>query len=531
MSVLSEYIFSSTNIVVIGFFALFLYAGCSSVVVNIKDIDPKHLPKGREIPSFIPQDTTLGKVYAKELEAHKGESGALLLDDGTQALLHRVALTRMAQKSIFLQSYIYKDEIASKIFMHELWKAANRGVQVRILIDDNGLDSDFSDIITLDSHPNIEVKIFNPYKNRSRFLRYPEMVYDFNRINHRMHNKIFVVDDIALIIGGRNVADDYFDNNTHLNFTDTDVVFVGEVAKSATKSFMAYWDYERSIPATLLPSKRSMKSYLKEIKAISQRIATQPSGFIKYDTTIRSFVQQYTTKRFDMAWGRAVFIADAPDKIEKIHQRRPITDALKQIFSRTKSDVYIAAAYLVPGKHALGDLSSLKNRKISINVLTNSLASTDSLVVYAAWERYRDNFLKNGVRVYEYQYEGKNKKNGRKKSGVRGKLSSGASLHSKTIVFDERITWVGSFNLDQRSSNLNTESVVIFENSEFAKKTKANIQAEMSDAWELWSVDGETFWRGYNKDGVFEIHNTPPNANIFLRLFNVLAKILPEDQV
>ena len=207
-----------------------------------------------------------------------------------------------------------------------------------------------------------------------------------------------------------------------------------------------------------------------------------------------------------------------------------ITDALKQIFARTKSDVYIAAAYLVPGKHALGDLDMLKSRAISVNILTNSLASTDSFVVYAAWERYRDYFLKNGVRVYEYQYEG-NKKNSRKKSGVRGKLSSGASLHSKTIVFDERITWVGSFNLDQRSSNLNTESVVVFDNPEFAKKTKAHIREEMADAWELWSVDSEVFWKGYNKDGVFEIHSAPPNASLFLRFFNLLAKILPESQI
>lgn len=526
MTLISEYIFSTTNIFVIGFLVLFLYAGCSSVVVNVRDIDPKTLPKGQEIPTFFSDETTLGKVYASELRSRKGESGALLLADGTQALLHRVALTRMAQKSILLQSYIYKDELTSKIFMHELWKAANRGVQVRILIDDNGLDSDFSDIITFDSHPNIEVKIFNPYKNRSRILRYPEMVYDFNRINHRMHNKIFVVDDIALIIGGRNVADDYFDHNTHVNFTDTDVMFIGDVAQAATKNFMAYWNYERSIPATLLPSKRSMKHYIKDIKAISQAIQAQPSDFIKYDNTIKAFVHRYTTKQFDMAWGRAIFIADMPDKIEKTHQKRPITDALKQISAHTTSDIYIAAAYLVPGKHALGDLRIFQDKNVSVNVLTNSLASTDSLVVYAAWERYRDTFLKNGVRVYEYQYEGK-----KKKSGVRGKFSSGASLHSKTIVFDERITWVGSFNLDQRSSNLNTESVVVFENVEFAKKTKANIKAEMADAWELWSVDNKTFWRGYDKDGVFEIYDTPPNANIFLRLFNVLAKILPEDQV
>ena len=289
---------------------------------------------------------------------------------------------------------------------------------------------------------------------------------------------------------------------------------------------MKYWEYERSIPATLLPSKRSMKNYIKEIEAISEKIATQPSGFLKYDETIKAFMQDYITKQFDMAWGKAMFIADTPDKIDKANPNRPITDALKQIFAHITKDVYIAAAYFVPGKHTIGDLQSLQDRNIHISVLTNSLASTDSLVVYAAWERYRDIFVKNGVRVYEYQYEGK-----KKKSGVRGKLRSGASLHSKTIVFDERITWVGSFNLDQRSSNLNTESVVVFENPSFAKKTKANIQEEMADAWQLWCIDDKIFWKGYNKNGEFEIHQKSPNANILLRFFNVLAKVLPEDQV
>ncbi|RDU54613.1 phospholipase [Helicobacter sp. MIT 00-7814] len=528
MTFISQYLFSTTNIFVVFVLCLFVYAGCSSVVVNIKDVDKSKITKSISIEPFNPQETLIGQVYAKELEENKNKSGAMLITDGTQALLHRTALTRIAQKSIYLQSYIYKDEISSKVFMYELWKAANRGVKVRMLIDDNGLDSDFSDIITLDSHPNIEVKIFNPYKNRSKVLRYPEMIYDFNRINHRMHNKIFVVDELALIIGGRNVADNYFDNNAKTNFADTDAIFLGQVAKEASENFLLYWQYERSIPAYLLPSKRTMKNYQKDISKAVTKLKTYSDEHAKYEELLSEFLTRYKNKEFALAWGNAKFLADSPLKVENPNIERPISNALREIFLHTTDEIYVAAAYFVPGKHMTKGLEELKNRGIRLNVLTNSLASTDSLVVYGAWERYRDHLARAGVAVYEYQYEGK-----KKNAGLRSKLNSsaGASLHSKSIVFDERITWIGSFNLDERSRSLNTESVVVFDNAEFAQKTKRDIQEQMADSWRVWSIDGKTYWKGYNKDGVFEIHTSEPNANFLLKAASFISKILPEDQI
>ncbi len=195
--------------------------------------------------------------------------------------------------------------------MHEVWLAAQRGVIVKMLIDDNGLDSDLSDIIALDSHPNIEVKIFNPYKNRSRILRYPEMVFDFNRINHRMHNKLFIADDIALIIGGRNIADNYFDQNNNVNFVDTDVLFMGKVAKDARDSFYTYWDFHRSIPVALLP----LKSPLKKFKASIEKLKANPE-WEHYEREINTLSQKYERKDFKVHWGNANFIADNPRKIE-----------------------------------------------------------------------------------------------------------------------------------------------------------------------------------------------------------------------
>lgn len=508
------------------FIAFFMFVGCAQGVINLNDVHKDSLQSSLKIESFEPSQTHIGKIYSEEITKNNGKSGALLIQDGSQALIHRSALAKMAQKSILLQSSIYRDELSSRVLMRELWLAANRGVKVRLLIDDNGLDSDFSDIIALDSHPNIEVKIFNPYKNRSKFLRYPEMIYGFSRISRRMHNKIFVVDDIALVIGGRNIADEYFDGNTDINFTDTDVIFIGPVVQKAVENFNEYWAYERSIPAYLLPSKRSMKKYEEDIAKTIDTLEN-PKEFEQYNHLVNEFVEDYNDKKFPILWGSATFIGDKPQKIEQELESNPIYDTLKDIFASTKNDVYIAVSYLVPGKKSLALIDSLKERGVQTYILTNSLASTDLLVVHSAWESYRKKFVKNGVKVYEYHYHGK-----KERSGLRGKLKkTNVSLHSKTIVFDERITWVGSFNLDPRSVSLNTESVVIFDNPQFALALKKMIQSQMRESWEVVEFGGSIHWRGYNNLGEYEIHSSSPNASILLRVVNVLAKILPEKQI
>ena len=257
--------FSSTNIALLCLICLFIFAGCSSIVASTKDIKDPLALQSNPTPVFDPVLTAIGMPYQNKLKQNPTITGGMLVSDGLDAFLHRAYLARMAEKSIVLQTYIYKNDLASRILMHEIWLAAQRGVIVKMLIDDNGLDSDFSDIIALNSHPNIEVKIFNPYKNRSKILRYPEMVFDFNRINHRMHNKLFIVDDIALIIGGRNIADNYFDQNHHINFVDTDVLFIGNVAMEGKKNFYEYWNFHRSIPVSLLKFKTPLKKVLKRI--------------------------------------------------------------------------------------------------------------------------------------------------------------------------------------------------------------------------------------------------------------------------
>lgn len=517
MHFLQSFAFSSTNIALIALICLFIFAGCSSIVASTKDIKDTNMLTSRPVPDFDPLETRVGIPHTNMLKNNLHITGGVLLNDGFDAFFSRAYLARMAEKSIILQTYIYRNDIASRILMHEIWLAAQRGVIVKMLIDDNGLDSDFSDIIALDSHPNIEVKIFNPYKNRSKILRYPEMVFDFNRINHRMHNKLFIVDDIALIIGGRNIADNYFDRS-EVNFTDTDALFIGRAALDAKYNFYEYWDFHRSIPVSLLP----LKTPLKKFQASIDKFKEHPQWY-RYEEEIQDLIDKYKHKTF--YWGNAHYIGDKPQKIQDKDTPKPITEALIEIINHTRDNLYISAAYLVPGNDGMKTINTLLASGVEVQILTNSLASTDSLVVYAAWERYRGALIKNGAKIYEYQYLGKGK------SRLRDKFAkSKSSLHSKSIVFDDTVAWIGSFNLDPRSIYLNTECVVVFDNPQFAKALKDDLIEDMESAWRVYVDNGKTHWEGEHEGSIQNL-TYPPDTNVWTRILKTISKILPENQI
>ena len=504
---------------------LFLLAGCASVVPSTRDIKTPLESKGFGVYNRL--DSPLALPYLKEL-AQEGTSGAMLVSDGSYALLHRAHLVRQAKFSLEIQTYIYKNDIASRVLMHEIWQAANRGVLVKILVDDNGLDSDYSDIITLNNHPNIEVKIFNPYRNRIKLFRLPEMVFHFNRINRRMPNKLFIADGIALIIGGRNIADNYFDNKLDVNFSDTDAFFIGDVAVQARKSFKRYWEYHRAIPVEFLPSKRKMKKFMKNYNEMVSDLEVDSSEWERYSHAMEDVEKQYENRVNAMYWGHAYLVADDPEKIDAKNPASKIYEELQRILADTNDSIYISSAYLVPGKRGLAQMQDAIEKGINLYVLTNSLSSTDSLPVYAGWERYRDKLVKMGAEVYEYR-------KGAGKIKVRGRMTSGASLHSKTLVFDNKISWIGSFNLDPRSSIINTEVVAIFDNEEFAKETTKLIHIDMQRAWHLELDKRKIKWCARsdpNGEGIEDMCvSRSPDTSLWLRFLNILMRIFPENQI
>lgn len=502
---------------------IILIASSATVIYSTKNLPRDYKNKISSkiiVPPFNILNTPISTVYKDELMQNPKKSGAMLIKSGKVAFLHRIALVRMAKYSIELQTYIYENDVTSRILMHELKLAADRGVKVRIIVDDNGLSSDTSDIMILNYHPNIQVKVFNPYKYRSKVLKYPQFLFNISRLNYRMHNKLFIVDGSAVIIGGRNVASNYFDDSADMNFSDTDVLFIGKLAQDALGSFDEYFSYHKSIPVDVFPNHNNPKELDDLVQDIVSKSVYYQQEKEIFNEAVNLFIESFNAKKFPIYWGNARLIADSPKKAEGGEQVSPIIDALDGLWKETKKSIYISAAYFVPGKNGTANLIKGAKNGIDINILTNSLSSTDATVVYSGWDRYRDDLIKNGIKVYEFRNEGYK---------VYNRHNSGASLHSKTIVVDDKISWIGSFNLDGRSAIYNTEVIAAFFNVDFAKILRQAMEQDMSEyiSWRLYDDNGKIKWKT-NRDGK-EIRAThSPDTTLLKRFTTFLLKVIPE---
>lgn len=482
---------------------------------------------------YDPYETPIAQCYASELAANSDISGATLIEDGLSAFVVRAAFARMATKTIDLQTYIYSNDFSSKVLIGELKKAADRGVKVRILLDDYGTKSDIVDVMLLNQHPNIEVKVFNTVRNRSKILYYPQFLTDFNRLNSRMHNKLFIVDNVAYITGGRNVGSNYFYPETASNFSDTDVLFIGDMTRYATQSFNEYWQHHLSIPADVFPKAKS-KSALRKLERDFQEIQRESADGIKqYNNIIMLAQDAYKHKKFDFSWGRGKFLADPPEKVEmsmdeKEQYRGDIIKALQHLWNKTNDSVYMSAAYFVPGQGGLEHILREEDSGVHMTIVTNSLASTNAPTVYAKWEKYREQLIKSGADVYEFMVSAENLRG--KEHDRERKQSSFSVLHSKTMVFDDDISWIGSFNLDPRSAYYNTENVAIFESRDFAKKLRDMIISDTKTSWRVTlDKNNNPVWTGMRPgDTKPRTHKCAPDTSLMRRLWKSICNLVPE---
>lgn len=481
---------------------------------------------------YDPMETPIAQCYIDELRAGDDISGATLIEDGLSAFVVRSAFARMATKTIDLQTYIYSNDFSSKVLVGELKNAADRGVKIRILVDDYGTKSDIVDVMLLNQHPNIEVKVFNTVANRNRFLYYPQFMMDFNRLNSRMHNKLFIVDNVAYITGGRNVGSNYFYPETASNFSDTDVLFLGDMTKYATDSFNEYWNHHLSIPASVFPkakSKKAMRRLEKQFDEIQRKSAEDVR---RYNTIISMAQREYKQKKFDFSWGHGKFLADPPSKVEmtmaeKEAYRGEIMQALMALWDKTHDSVYMSAAYFVPGQGGLEHMMKEENSGVHLTIVTNSLASTNAPTVYAKWEKYRKQLIESGADVYEFMLSAENLRG--KEHDRERKQSSFSVLHSKTIVFDDSISWIGSFNLDPRSAYYNTENVAIFDSPEFASKLRDMIIGDTKTSWRVSMENGSPRWTGQRKfDTAPRTYKRSPDTTIFRRIWKSICSLVPE---
>lgn len=508
--------------------------GCTTVPTDTHDNRLNHyVPKiTADDFNYDPMQTPIAQCYINELTNGTDISGATLIDDGISAFVMRAAFARMATKTIDLQTYIYSNDLTSKVLIGELKSAADRGVKVRILLDDYGTKSDVADVMLLNQHPNIEVKVFNTVRNRSRFLFLPQLFMDFNRLNSRMHNKLFIVDNVAYITGGRNIGSNYFYPETSANFSDTDVLFVGAMTKYATKSFDEYWNHKLSIPASVFPKAKTKRAIQKLERKFDE---IQNSGAVEkrlYNTVISLAMREFKQHKLDFSWGHGTFIADPPSKVEmtmaqKEAYRGEIIKTLQDLWSKTNQSVYLSAAYFVPGMGGLEHIRREENSGVHVTIVTNSLSSTNSASVYAKWEKYRKELIKSGADVYEFMLSAENL---RAQKHGRARQARGFSvLHSKSIVFDDKISWIGSFNLDPRSAYYNTENVAIFKSPEFAAKLRDMIIDDTKTSWHV-TIDGDDVrWDGQRRtDTAPHTYYHSPDTTIFRRIWKNICKLMPE---
>ena len=446
--------------------ALVLTAAFASGCATLRTDLPK--PVSTAPPPVADSPST--RYVQSETTAHGTDSGFRPLTSNTNALMSRVVLIDHAQHTLDLQYYIFDNDATGRLIAQRILAAADRGVRVRILLDDLDIEGHQHDNVLdgLDAHPNIEVRLFNPFKfrNRSIFSKAGQFLVDGKRLNRRMHNKAFIVDGMQAIIGGRNIGDAYFDAGDQVHFNDLDVLVIGPVVPSISAMFDAYWNAESAYPVTAYTTVAATPENLANLRVA---LAKDARAFAESDYAQALSDELPNGPSADRKgrwfWGPATLIADDPRKVQPKSDgsTRLIAPELREMLDGSTREALLISPYFIPGENGVKYLDALVQRGVTVKVLTNALAATDEPEVHAGYSRYRIPLLEGGVDLFELKpIPGKPSK---RSYGS----SSGESLHAKSMIVDRRRVFVGSMNLDPRSRKLNTEMGVIVDCPDLAE--------------------------------------------------------------
>jgi putative cardiolipin synthase len=470
-------------------------------------------------------DTRLGKSIAPMAAAHPGRSGIYPLSDAHDAFAARVLLARAAERTLDVQYYIWHHDRSGMLLFKALREAADRGVRVRLLLDDNntsGLDATLS---ALDAHPNIEVRLFNPFATRR--LRALGYLTDFSRLNRRMHNKSFTADNQATIVGGRNVGDEYFGASTEsAMFVDLDVLAVGPAVRQVSDDFDRYWASDSSYPVDRLlpPVDATQKA---ELEAAGARMEREPAS-AAYLAAVREspFVRRLMERQLALEWAATRMVSDDPAKgLGGGAPETAVSSKLRMIVGEPGADVQLVSAYFVPTEAGVASFSALAARGVKIRVLTNSLEATDVAAVHAGYAKRRKALLQAGVALYELRRLS-GPAEARSAGGMMG--SSASSLHAKTFSVDGSRIFVGSFNFDPRSARLNTEMGFVIDSQALAQRIDTLFEHRVPDtAYEVrLGQNGQLYWIERH-GGAIERYDTEPGASLWRRAGVAILSVLP----
>lgn len=487
------------------------------------------LPKdGERTPSTALKNTggtALAAAVRPRVAAHPGQSGLHELPVGEEALAARLVLADAAQRSLDVQYFIWNKDMAGKVLLEHLFRAADRGVRVRLLLDDLGTMPGDRELLAIDGHPNIEVRMFNPVALRSPRLL--GMVADFGRINKRMHNKSFTADGHVSIVGGRNIGDEYFEANAVMNFADLDVAVIGPVVREVSDQFDLYWNNQSAIPMAALARQNTTPEQFAKKRAalIAYHESAKASAYAR-SLRESEFARQLRNRNLSYYWGKATIVNDHPDKVATSADKTEthLAPQLRELADKTKRELFLISPYFVPGKKGVELLAGVHQRGVRVVVITNSLASTDGVPVHSKYQLYRKPLIESGVELYEIKPTAgaQLKRRFREPAG-----SSTGGLHAKTFAFDRRMGFIGSYNLDPRSSKLNTEMGVLFDCPPLAKRLPEQLERNLSqNAYRVELDRHRLVW--VTREGGKEVrYHSDPDAGFMKRIKAQVISWLP----
>ena len=502
---------------------VFLLGACASLPTDVARTPSYALTNTAE--------TRLGRAVEPLARQHEASlSGLVPMPDGREGFAARMLLAQAAERTLDIQTFIWHDDATGTLLFEQVRLAARRGVRVRLLLDDlntSGLDSLLA---MLAAEPNIELRLFNPFASRNHRLL--GFLGDFERLNRRMHNKSFTADNQVSVVGGRNIGDEYFDASQDGNFIDNEVVAVGKEPREVSALFDRFWNSVSAYPAQAIlkgVAPMSAQAFDEKVAAVRSSALAQPY----LNAVLRSpVVRQMLARELPWEWTAAQLVFDDPEKVllPPGAIETQLLPRLLDAMGKPERELDLVSPYFVPDEKTMAKLTNLAQRGVRVRVLTNSLAATDVVPVYAGYAKFREPLLRSGVRLYELKataevsrYKDKEDRDARGGSGISARSTS--ALHAKNIAADRERAFVGSFNLDPRSEHLNTEMGLVVWSPALAGAISARLDERLPlIAYELkLADDGELRW--FDAEGPPQ--TVEPDTSFGRRLKFRLLKLLP----
>ncbi|AXI47120.1 phospholipase [Sulfitobacter sp. SK012] len=495
-------------------FVIALLASCGGTVKQYEKSVTRAIPE--------PQGTRLANRSNELGNPGDGRSGVRLISNGEEALAARLLLAKRAEKTIDAQYYLLHNDATGHLFASSLLQAADRGVRVRLLLDD--MDTSHYDAMTaaLDLHPKIEIRLFNPFWREKGLIL--SGLTDFKRVNRRMHNKSMTFDNAVTIVGGRNIGAEYFLAKERMNYVDLDVLAAGPVVLDVSASFDEYWNSKFAVPARVVigePKEFSLKDA--RIRLAELKEEARQSDFGK--ALIRSANEKFARETFKLTWVPARLYADPASKTAGDAQKEELlASQLSPYFENAGSEVRIVSAYFVPQTNGVNWLAGMEARGVEVDVVTNSIGSNDVIPVYAHYAKKRKALLRAGVELYELRTDALQSQ----KAGVYW-WQSRSGLHTKAFMIDDRYLFVGSFNMDPRSVNINSEMGIMLDAPSLTARLNKSLDQALPVSTYHLGLDerGQINWTTRRSDGAISLYKSEPTGTTAQHLWADILGVLP----